>query len=219
MYYVAFDKFNASLLNKSIIIIIYFILLQISLSMNIEYLTDSSVTKVLFVSSWVKLSNFECTFRSFKNSWFDGYMNKVGTFLWFCDKLQEVVSLEAMILREPGRLTGNERGQGEWQRAHYYHSTTSVPDMEEMHSRKWDWNHHTHQHTQCPSLSVVPVHRQQKLSVFTWGTLGFHSSRCRGTVCALQSRIWNNLTAVFSQQSQKFKYIIHQNWTLWWDHM
>ncbi len=31
MYYVTFDKFNASLLNKSIIIIISFILLQISL--------------------------------------------------------------------------------------------------------------------------------------------------------------------------------------------
>jgi len=46
---------------------------------------------------------------------------------------------------------------------------------------------HTPAYTQCPSLSAVPVHCQQKLSIFTWGTLGFHSSRCRGSVCAFQS--------------------------------
>lgn len=150
--------------------------------MYIQYLTDSSVTKVLLISSWVKLSNIECTFRFFKNSGFDGYMNKSES----CD----------FVINCKGLWAGGNDLESAWEgrqemrevkvsdRAHY-HSTTSVPDMEEMHSRKWDWNHHTPAYTQCPSLSVV--HRQQKLSVFTWGTLGFHSSRCRGSVCAFQS--------------------------------
>lgn len=41
--------------------------------------------------------------KFFKNSTFDGYMNKAETHLWFYDKLHRVLSLEAMISREPER--------------------------------------------------------------------------------------------------------------------
>lgn len=156
--------------------------------MYIQYLTDSSVTKVLLISSWVKLSNIECTFRFLKNSGFDGYMNKAETYLWICDKLQGVVSLEAMILREP------ERADRKWERSRWVKESSLLPLN---HICAWHGGNalqevrlkssHTPANTQCPSLSVAHVHRQQKLNVFTWGTLGFHSSRCRGSVCTFQS--------------------------------
>lgn len=189
MYYVTFDQFNGSLLNKSIIIFfLLFCYRSLSLSLYIQYLTDSSVTKVLLISSWVKLSNIECTFRFFKNSkkhWIWWLYEQIRI-MWFCDKLQGVVSLEAMILRAP------ERADRKWERSRW---VTESSLLALNHICAWHGGNalqevrlkssHTPAYTQCPSLSVV--HRQQKLSVFTWGTLGFHSSRCRGSVCAFQS--------------------------------
>lgn len=193
---------------RVLLLCILFSYKSLSLSLNIQYLTDGSVTKVLLVSSWVKLSNFECTFSYFKNSWFDGYMNKV----WTCDFVINCKGLWAWrqwSWESLGGQTGNERSR--W--------VTESSLLPLNHICAWHGGNALQEvrlkssHTPAYTMSFFVCGAcapPAEVECFHMRHVGFSFFK----VQRLQSRIWNNLTAVFGQQSQKFKYIIHQNWTL-----
>lgn len=147
-------------------------------------------------------------------------MAKAETHLWFYDKLHRVLSLEAMISREPERARQEMR---EVKVSDREPVTTTQPHLCPTWRKCTPGSEikiitHTSIHTMsffvC-GAGALPA----ELECFYMRHVAFSFFKVqRLRLCFPESWIWNNLTAVFSQQSQKFKYIIHQNWTLWWDH-
>lgn len=137
-----------------------------------------------------------------------------------CDFMINCIGLEAMISREPERARQEMR---EVKVSDREPVTTTQPHLCPTWRKCTPGSEikiitHTSIHTMsffvC-GAGALPA----ELECFYMRHVAFSFFKVqRLRLCFPESWIWNNLTAVFSQQSQKFKYIVHQNWTLWWDH-